>query len=93
VRLEHEVELARLGEVAVGRLARAPAGFAAAARVLELVGAKAETRGSLKPATWPDASQTRGLRMIAESSATMSSRSCTIARSHWLRMFVFMRTP
>ena len=42
VRLEHEVELARLGEVAVGRLAGPLARLAAAARLLELVGAEAE---------------------------------------------------
>ncbi len=42
VRLEHEVELARLGEVAVGRLAGTLARLAAAARDLELVGAEAE---------------------------------------------------
>ncbi len=42
MRLEHEVELPRLGEVAVGRLAGALARLAAAARELELVGAEAE---------------------------------------------------
>ena len=42
MRLEHEVELARLGEVAVGRLAGPLARLAAAARELELVGAEAE---------------------------------------------------
>jgi hypothetical protein len=49
--------------------------------------------GSVKPATWPDASQTAGLRMIAESSTTMSSRSCTIERSHSARMLFFISTP
>ena len=39
------------------------------------------TSGSVKPPTCPDASQTCGWRMIEESSATMSSRSCTIASS------------
>src|SRR5438105_5939378 len=48
--------------------------------------------GSLKPATWPDASQTAGLRITAESMATMSSRSCTIARSHCERMWFFIRS-
>ncbi len=42
VRLEHEVELPRLGEVAVGRLAGSLARFAAAARLVELVGAEAK---------------------------------------------------
>ena len=42
MRLEHEVELARLGEVAVGRLAGSLARLAAAARLLELIGAKAK---------------------------------------------------
>ncbi len=46
VRLEHEVELARLGEVAVRRLARPLARLAAAARELELVGAEAELAGA-----------------------------------------------
>jgi hypothetical protein len=73
--------------------------LAAAARELELVGAEAELaraavdERSVKPATWPDASQTRGLRMIAESRATMSSRSCTIARNQSERMLFFVRTP
>ena len=49
--------------------------------------------GSLKPATCPDASQTAGLRMIAESIATMSSRSCTIARNQSERMWFFISTP
>ena len=51
------------------------------------------TSGSVKPSTWPDASQTRGWRMIAESSATMSSRSCTIARSQRSRMLFLASTP
>ena len=40
------------------------------------------TSGSENPATWPDATQTCGLRMMAESSATMSSRSWIIERCH-----------
>ncbi len=51
------------------------------------------TSGSVKPATWPEASQTAGLRMIAESRATMSSRSCTIAWNQSWRMLFFARTP
>jgi hypothetical protein len=51
------------------------------------------TSGSLKPATWPEASHTRGLRMIAESSARMSSRSCTIASNQSERMLFFVSTP
>ena len=47
------------------------------------------TSGSVNPATWPDASHTRGLRMIAESSATMSSRSWTIDWNHSERMLFF----
>src|SRR5205085_4538146 len=42
LRLEHEVELARLGEVAVGRLSGALARPLSAVRELELVGAEAE---------------------------------------------------
>ena len=99
LRLEHEVELARLGEVAVGRLAGALArlrpqlassSWSARKRSLHV---RQSTIGSVKPATWPDASQTRGLRMIAESRATMSSRSCTIERSQSERMLFFVRTP
>ena len=51
------------------------------------------TSGSVNPATWPDASQTRGFRITAESRATMSSRSCTIAWNHSERMLFFMSTP
>ena len=40
------------------------------------------TSGSVKPSRWPEASQTLGCWMIAESSATMSSRSWSIARHH-----------
>ena len=46
LRLEHEVELARLGEVAVRRLARPLARLPAALRVLELVGAEPELAGA-----------------------------------------------
>ncbi len=46
LRLEHEVELARLGEVAVGAFAGALARLAAALRVLEPVGAEAELAGA-----------------------------------------------
>jgi hypothetical protein len=42
VRLEHEVELARLGQVAVLGLARVPARAPAAGRAVELVGSKPE---------------------------------------------------
>ena len=44
--LEHQVELARLGEIAVRRLAGLLARLAAAMRVLEPVGAKAELAGA-----------------------------------------------
>ena len=81
VRLEHQVELPGLGQIALGELARMlrrpPAAFAS----LELVGAEAELAGTAvdervgEPETCPEATQTCGLRMIAESSATTSSRS------------------
>ena len=51
------------------------------------------TSGSVNPSTWPEASQTRGWRMIAESIRTMSSRSCTIASSQRWRMVFFISTP
>ena len=49
--------------------------------------------GSVKPARWPLASQVRGCWMIAESSATMSSRSCSIARHHCALTLFFSSTP
>jgi hypothetical protein len=57
-------------------------------RELELVGAEAQLAraavdsGSVKPFRWPLACHVFGCRMIAESSATMSSRSCSIERHH-----------
>ena len=51
------------------------------------------TSGSLKPARCPDASQVRGCWMIAESSATMSSRSWIIAFHQALTTLFFSRTP
>jgi hypothetical protein len=80
-RLEHQVELARLGELAGVMLTRLLARLLRAARVLELVGAEAplhvlqSTSGSVKPATCPLASHTRGCMRIAASSPSMSSRS------------------
>ena len=44
--LEHQVELTRLGQVAVRRLSRPFRGLAAALRVLELVGAEAQLAGA-----------------------------------------------
>ena len=51
------------------------------------------TSGSVKPARWPEASHTFGCCRIAESIATMSSRSCSIARHHSFLTFVFSSTP
>ena len=51
------------------------------------------TSGSLKPARWPDASHVRGCWMIAESSATMSSRSWIIAFHQAPITLFFRRTP
>ena len=51
------------------------------------------TSGSVKPARWPDASHVRGCWMIAESSATMSSRSWIIAFHHALTTLFFSSTP
>ena len=51
------------------------------------------TSGSVKPARCPDASQTFGFWMIAESSATMSSRSWSIARHHSLLTLFLSSTP
>ncbi len=51
------------------------------------------TSGSWKPSTWPETSQTRGLRMTDESRATMSSLSRTIASSQRAFTFSLRRTP
>ena len=51
------------------------------------------TTGSENPARCPEASQTFGLWMIAESSATMSSRSVSIARHHSALTLFFSSTP
>jgi hypothetical protein len=45
VRLEHEIELTRLGEVALLGLARVLGGLAPAGRLVELVGAEAQLAG------------------------------------------------
>jgi hypothetical protein len=51
------------------------------------------TIGSVNPAKCPDASQTFGCWMIAESIATTSSRSCSIARHHSFLTLFFNSTP
>ena len=51
------------------------------------------TSGSVKPARWPDASHARGCWMIAESSATTSSRSWIIAFHQAPITLFFSRTP
>ena len=51
------------------------------------------TSGSLNPARWPDASHVCGCWMIAESSATTSSRSKTIACHHASLTLFLSRTP
>ena len=88
-RLEHQVEVARLGQIALvgfarvlGRFApalRAPARWSARKRCPHV---RQSTSGSVKPSRWPEASHTRGCCRIAESIATMSSRSRSIARHH-----------
>jgi len=51
------------------------------------------TRGSVNPATWPLASQTRGCIRIAASSPSMSSRERTIEFHQRSLMFRFSSTP
>ena len=51
------------------------------------------TIGSLNPARCPDASQTRGCWMIAESSATIRSSPSSIARHHSALTLFFSSTP
>ncbi len=51
------------------------------------------TMGSLKPATWPETSQTRGFIMIAASIPTMSSRRVIISRHQAALMLFFSSTP
>ena len=104
-RPEHEVELPRLGQVAVRRLAGALARPLAAAHVLvvgvgEVVGAEALlARAAVdeRVAEAADVARTPptrfGLRMIDESSATMSSRSRTIASSQRALTLSFSSTP
>ncbi len=98
-RLEHEVELSGLGEVAVGRLARMLAGLAAALRLVDVVGPVPELA---EPAVHERVVEaldvTRGLpdRRVEddeESRATMSSRSRTIASSQRALTFSLRRTP
>ena len=49
--------------------------------------------GSVKVATWPDASQVWRGRITLESRPTTSSRDCTIERHHWRLMFSLSSTP
>ena len=103
VGLEHEVELAWLGELAAAlraaqlRLRVAPLRSIASRRwssrqrLLHLP--RHWTSGSVNPSRCPEASQTLGCWMIAESSATMSSRSWSIARHHSALTLFFSRTP
>jgi hypothetical protein len=51
------------------------------------------TRGSLKPARWPEASQTRGCMMIEASMPTTSSRRCTMSRHQAVMMLRLSSTP
>ena len=51
------------------------------------------TSGSVKPSRCPEASHTRGCWMIAESIATMSSRSWIIARHHSALTLFLSSTP
>ena len=51
------------------------------------------TSGSVKPATWPEASQTLGCIRIAASRPSMSSRSCTIDRHQRSLRFFLSSTP
>ncbi len=51
------------------------------------------TIGSLKPATCPETSHTRGFMMIAASSPTMSSRSWTISRHQAALTLFLSSTP
>ncbi len=49
--------------------------------------------GSVNPATWPLASQTRGCMRMAASSPSTSSRMRTMAFHHWSLRFFFSSTP
>ncbi len=87
VRSQSEVSPGRL----LGRLPQlSSASLSARKRCLHV---RQSTSGSLNPPTCPEASHTCGWRMIEESSARMSSRSCTIARSHADLTLSFSRTP
>ena len=98
-RLEHEVEVARLGEIAVRAFARVLAGLLRAARVLEVVGAEAVLADAAVDHRIREAADVTGglpdarVQHQRESSATTSSRSCTIARSQAAFTLPFMSTP
>ena len=97
--LEHQVELARLGEVALGVLAGMHGGLSPAFGVLELVRPEAKLAGAAIDHRVGEALQVaRGLpgagcMRIAASRATMSSRSCTTARHHSALTLFLSRTP
>ena len=81
VGLEHQVELACLGEAV---LASRSSGRCRGRRACRAGSAPCSslqsTSGSVKFARWPDASHTAGGLRIAASRPTTSSRSCTIER-------------
>ena len=97
VRLEHQVEHARLGQLAaalgaaqlalrlgLAQVVLAPAPLALAEALDERVGEPLEVARGLPR---------RGWSRIAESSATMSSRSWSIARHHSFFTLFFSSTP
>ena len=49
--------------------------------------------GSVKVATWPEASQVCRGRITLESRPTTSSRDCTMERHHWRLMLSLSSTP
>ena len=93
---EHEVELARSVSVpSVPQFGQAisdggPLRSSSRKRSLQL---RQSTIGSLKPATCPDASHTRGFMMIAASMPTTSSRSVTMCRHQAALTLFFSSTP
>jgi hypothetical protein len=67
-----------------------PAATSARKRALH---SRQSTSGSLKPARWPEASQTFGCMRMEQSMPTMSSRACTMSRHQAFLTLRLSSTP
>jgi len=96
--LEKYLNIAPFGASVYGAESAAQYYFGKPAKDLNYIEAATIAGVTQSPTKWdpvlnPEASQTRGWRMIEESSATMSSRSRTIASSQRAFTLSFSRTP